>query len=238
MPTSTTFSAAFLKHLAILTMLIDHIGVVLLPDVLWLRGVGRLSFIIFAFLLAEGAAHTRSRLKYGLRLFALALISQMPFSMAKYGETLVFDDLNVFFLLASAVAMLCVFDLVKGQQFEYIYKVLIVVAFALVGNSLNIEYDFYGYALVACFYEFRGDNAKTLISVAAVTVIALQFFHIVVDGWQVSRAIAYTVMESIGLISMIFIWNYSGEKGRQIHKAFYYFFYPVHLMILVIIKML
>ena len=236
MTPSATFNSAHIKHIALVTMLIDHIGVVLLPDVPLLRMIGRLSFILFTFLLAEGARHTRSRLKYGLRLFALALISQVPYSMAKYGETLVFDDLNVFFLLASSVAMIQVMDLVKGQRFEYIYKVLIVAAFSIAGYNLNIEYDFYGYALVACFYQWHGDKGSILVAVTAVTIALLPLFLIFVDGMKIPRAVFYSLHEAIGLISLVFILNYNGEKGRQIHKAFYYFFYPAHLILLIIIK--
>ena len=238
MTPSATFNSAHIKHIALVTMLIDHIGVVLLPDVPLLRLIGRLSFILFVFLLAEGALHTRSRLKYGLRLFALALISQVPYSMAKYGETLVFDDLNVFFLLASSVVMIGVIDLVKGVRFEYLYKVLIVAAFSIAGYNLNIEYDFYGYALVACFYQWHSQKGDILVAVTAVTIALLPLFRIFVDGWEPARAVFYSLFESIGLISLVFILNYNGEKGRQIHKFFYYFFYPVHLYILVLIKML
>lgn len=238
MTPSTTFSGAFLKHLALITMLIDHIGYVLLPDVMLLRYIGRLSFIIFAFLIAEGALHTRSRLKYCSRLLAVAIISQPIYSYVKHGDALYFKDLNVFFLLASAVVMLSVIDYVKGWRYEYIWKIVIVAMASLASRCLHIEYDFYGYALVACFYEFRGNQRNILIGALLITVALLPLWKICVFRWDVVNAVNYTLFESIGLISLFFILNYNGEKGGQIHKAFYYFFYPVHLSILILIKLL
>jgi len=235
---NTTFSAAYLKHLALITMLIDHIGYVLLPDVMLLRYIGRLSFIIFAFLIAEGALHTRSRLKYCARLLAVAIISQPIYSYAKHSDAFVLKDLNVFFLLASAVMMLSAIDYVKGWRFEYICKIVILGVFSLAGRCLHIEYDFYGYALAACFYEFRGNKGNILIAATLITVALLPLWKILLFRWDIVNAVDYTLIESVGLISLFFILNYNGEKGGQIHKAFYYFFYPVHLSILILIKLL
>ena len=62
-------------------MLIDHVGLLFFPgDPLW-RLVGRISFPLFAFLIAEGYRHSRDREAYAFRLGLLALISQMPFML-------------------------------------------------------------------------------------------------------------------------------------------------------------
>ena len=50
-----------LKWIAIIAMVIDHIGAVLYPGELPLRVIGRLSFPIFCFLLTEGFCHTHDR---------------------------------------------------------------------------------------------------------------------------------------------------------------------------------
>ena len=50
-----------LKLIAMLSMLIDHVGMLLFPGVRVLRIIGRLAFPIFAYMIAEGCAHTRSR---------------------------------------------------------------------------------------------------------------------------------------------------------------------------------
>lgn len=232
----TSFSGAFLKHFAIFTMVVDHIGAVLFPDMLFFRCIGRLSFIIFCFLLAEGAVYTRNRPKYALRLLLLALLSMIPFSYARFGVWLSFDALNVFFVLSSSVMMLSLFDLCKNKPFEYLYKVLIVIVFGIVGHLVCFEYSFYGYALVACFYQFRGNNVAIGCTTTAVTLVALPLFKIFVESQSVETTLNFSVFESIGLISLVFIFSYNGERGKQLPKWFYYLFYPVHLTILDIIK--
>ncbi len=88
---------------AALTMLVDHIGLIFFPDRIWLRAVGRLSFPLFAFGIAEGVAHTRSFPRYLGRILLAALVSQPVYQLA-FGRT----DGNPLFMLAwGALAVLC-----------------------------------------------------------------------------------------------------------------------------------
>ena len=61
-------SQEWLKLTACATMLVDHVGAVLLPQYIWLRVLGRIAFPIYCFLLAEGIHYTKNPKKYGLRL--------------------------------------------------------------------------------------------------------------------------------------------------------------------------
>jgi hypothetical protein len=81
-----------LKIVGILIMIIDHVGMLLFPQIIVLRVIGRLAFPIFAYYLTEGYAHTSNFGKYLFRLFAFAILAQFPFYLAT-GTT----RLNVFF---------------------------------------------------------------------------------------------------------------------------------------------
>ena len=91
-------SGSVLKLIAIILMLIDHTGVMILynypattatlfsfggVDYSWyriFRDVGRAAFPIFCFLLVEGFLHTHDRKKYGLNLLLFACISEIPWN--------------------------------------------------------------------------------------------------------------------------------------------------------------
>ena len=92
-------------------MVIDHAAVGLIEQselasgAAWslcgtaMRLVGRVAFPLFAFMIAEGAAHTRDRRWYALRLLLLAVISEIPFDLVAGGTWLFPADQNTVFTL-------------------------------------------------------------------------------------------------------------------------------------------
>lgn len=82
-------SAFALKLVALISMFIDHSAFVLYMHnfmneniYILLRGIGRLAFPIYCFLLVNGFMHTSNRLRYVSRLMLFAVISQIPFALA------------------------------------------------------------------------------------------------------------------------------------------------------------
>lgn len=78
-----------LKIIAVVSMLIDHLGYFLLSRGLVgyelytaMRSVGRLAFPIYAFLLVNGFDKTSDRRRYLSRLVLFAAVSQVPFTLA------------------------------------------------------------------------------------------------------------------------------------------------------------
>ena len=94
-----------LKWIAIVTMLIDHIGAVLFPGEMILRYVGRISFPIFCFLLTEGVRYTRDIRMYMLRLGGFAILSEIPYDLAFHGRVVDPRYQNVFFTLLLGVIL-------------------------------------------------------------------------------------------------------------------------------------
>ena len=78
------FLSAFeLKILACLFMLIDHVGVVLLVQYEWMRIVGRLSYPLFAFFIAEGCRYTKNKRRRFLSVFVLGVICEIVFVVSQ-----------------------------------------------------------------------------------------------------------------------------------------------------------
>ena len=94
-----------LKMIAIISMLVDHIGHIFFPEVMIFRIVGRIAFPIFAYVLAEGIYYTKDITKYMMRLGIFALLSEIPYDLAIMGSMLEFSHQNVFFTLFFAVLM-------------------------------------------------------------------------------------------------------------------------------------
>lgn len=110
-----------LKLIALTTMFIDHIGAVFFPQVTLLRVIGRISFPLYAFLIAEGCRYTRDRGKYALGLGVFALISEIPYDLALHPEFLenglwgrnFFFQTNIFYTMFFAVASVHIFEVLR-----------------------------------------------------------------------------------------------------------------------------
>ena len=75
-------SASQLKKIALITMILDHMGLLLFPQTQIFRIIGRISFPIYAFLIAEGCRYTKNKYKYLLKIgitFILQFIKPLVF---------------------------------------------------------------------------------------------------------------------------------------------------------------
>lgn len=206
-------SAFTLKMIAIVAMLIDHIGAVLFPQVELLRIIGRIAFPIFAYTLVEGFLHTRDVKKYMLRLGILALISEIPFDLAFYGIPFAFVHQNVFFTLFLGVLMLYLTVITPKD----IRKALCVFAMILLADYLRTDYGSWGLLMILCYYEFRERKWLKYGGVAAINMLAMGYSQVYAP------------------LALIPIELYNGKEGLKC-KTFFYGFYPVHLIVLYIIS--
>lgn len=204
-----------LKMIAIVTMLIDHIGFVLLPQYEILRIIGRISFPIFAYTLVEGFIHTRDVKKYLIRLGTLALISEIPFDMAFFGGPLVLSHQNVFFTLFLGILML----LVLNRTSNVIYRTLGVLGTMLLADFLCTDYGWLGLLMILWYYVFRDKKWIKYAGIAAINIFLM----------------GYT--QAYAPLALIPIAMHNGEQGIKC-KKFFYGFYPVHLVVLYLLNLI
>lgn len=214
-----------LKVIAILTMLIDHIGAVLFPELIVLRMIGRLAFPIFAYLLVEGYFHTRDVKKYLIRLGAFALISEVPFDLAFFGEAFYFGYQNIFFTLS--LALVGIWMLETYKESKPVDGGLIFVGLCIGSILLRTDYSIIGMLTMFLFYHYRSRKGKALYSVGMLHFIV----GLLSAGFLAGTFNLQGMLQSLAALSMVLIWFYNGQKGRSL-KYFFYAFYPVHLTVL------
>ena len=142
-------SAFTLKLIALVTMIIDHVGAIFFPQFIWLRYIGRLSMPIYAFLLVQGYMHTRNFNRYALRMGIFALLSEVPYDLLFQGTWLEFQRQNILFTFLTAL---------------FVMKLLDASA-----NFLHFSYGVYGVLTVLCFYLFQKYRGIDAVAFAALT---------------------------------------------------------------------
>lgn len=225
-----------------------------------LRAIGRQAFPIFCFFLVEGFFHTRSKPKYFLRLVIFALISQFPFQKCVFPRT---ESLrpNVIFTLAIGFLAIWIIDemwkifmsdwaekffakatdqkdeaerdagqtadaeesesgifaspLVRAAIF-LIISVSVVIGFGSLAKEIHTDYRYGGVIVIIIMYCLRKYRFMSL------------FVSWIWLSW-------YNSTEIYSLPAFMMLACYNGERGKQ-NKYFFYFFYPVHLLLIWLVR--
>ena len=237
------FSRNFLLVVAMVSMLIDHIGFTLIRNGKlygydltlyenaisleqasgWLtlyrvcRMIGRISFPIYAFLIVEGFRKTSNIFKYILRILLLALISEIPFDLMVFNELPYSVDClevqNVLFTYFVGLLMLLA---IKAINFLPMFLSCVPAILAtIICYFLKTDYWLEGIMLIYVYYIFRHDlNVKCLFVLLITFFMTLERYY------------------GIGVLSVFFIYFYDGQKGYLDFKRLHYIFYPLHMLVL------
>jgi hypothetical protein len=216
-------SGAVLKWIAIITMIIDHFAVAIywnLPERSYMvydvmRKIGRISFPIYCFLLVEGFFHTRNLKKYILNCLIFALLSEIPFDLAVHGKFVYIYGQNVYFTLVLGLIAIGVLDKFKYKyDTKYLfYRLVVIAAFAWLGQVLEVDYHWKGILFIIMFYYCYNIEKwrRNIIGIVA---------------------FAYEITAPLAFIP---IQLYNGTRGKQ-NKYLFYAIYPVHLLIFGLVR--
>lgn len=218
-------SSAVLQWIAVVTMVIDHIGFAFFPQHIFLRAIGRVSYPIFAFLLAQGFSLTSNRRKYALRLAVFALLSEIPFQLFSYGRLVPEAPVkNILFTMLIAFGAMW---LVKKGGW-YLLGAAVLAAGAEV---LGCSYGAYGVMLTVCFYLCSrermqsgelcpGSRERVLVALA---LLCCTLADCIISG-------SYFQMTAVFAAFPLAL--YTGEQGKRMPRYFLYIFYPLHILAL------
>lgn len=234
-----------LKLIATVTMLIDHIGAILVYAIYlsaWNEGnyelsnlmariykpmriIGRIAFPIYCFLLVEGFHYTRDIRKYVARLAIGMVLSEIPFDLALSGR-IDWSSSSVMVTMLLGCLMMAGMKSLSG-----FWQLLAIPPFYGIAELLDTDYGGRGILLIAMLALTKGLPHEKLLRTVGF-VICLWF------GATVQVGSVEIPMELFGLIGLIPMLLYDGKKlthNKWIQWSFY-LFYPVHLLVLWIIE--
>lgn len=192
----------FFKLIAVLTMLIDHAGAILFPEYEILRALGRISFITFAFVLV----HNYKYFSKDSLMFKKRLFWFALISQVPF--IYAFNDyhLNIFFSFLLSIILI---ELLSGKRY-----ILFVFLLPL---SLLVNYSILGVLFMVILYF---SNFKKFGNVILLVILAA----------LINYSKIYSLISGITIIMLIY-GNFEIQI-RALSKYFYYWFYPVHLILL------
>lgn len=196
-----------IEVIAMLSMMVDHIGVVFFPDLPFFRVIGRFAFPLYAWGIVQGYYHTRNLKNYQRRLVWLAVISQIPFSLIAGFR------LNVIFTFLICLLILQVLESKKNIKYVYI------IGLALFAHFFS-DYGAYAIALVFIYKIFKGYSIVAAHLMLDIVVVFL-------FGW---------FLQPFSVLATLIILNKDKLRKVKLNKFFYRSFYPAHLMLLWIIS--
>ncbi len=226
-----------LKIIAAVFMVCDHMGVILFPKVAILRIIGRLSFPIFAYLIAEGAKHTKNKLRHFLTMFSFAAVIQIVYFI--YDRSL---EMSVLVTFTLSLIIIYALDALKAEIFALNvrwYGILLTsllfvgsVALALfLDRTVDLDYSFSGCLLPVFPSVFNAPKTDRPTEVFDKLDQKLPRILMTASG-ILMLSFDYGGLQFFSLLTIPLLLLYSEKRGKYNMKYFFYVFYPLHLVLL------
>lgn len=210
-----------LKIIALIAMTVDHVGLILLDGFLPFRIVGRLAFPIFAYMIAEGCRHTRSRTRYFLTVFGTGALCQIGLYIATRSL-----HMNVLLTFSLSILLIYALDFARRKPrlgailslgtLILIFLLSYILPELLPHTDFAFDYRFTGILLAPLIY--LGPTRLWRLGLCAVGLIPL---CLQIGGIQWASALA-----------LIPLALYNEKPGKYRLKALFYLYYPLHLAVI------
>ncbi len=237
-------SSMSLHIMAMVFMLCDHLWGTIVPGNDWLTCIGRISFPIFAFMIVEGYFHTGNLKKYVGRLLLFAVLSEIPFNLTMGSRWFYPIHQNVLWSFLISLGLIHWNEKVKATRkiWKQVFVGCVTVLLGYIIGLVTMA-DFYhaGILTVLVFYFFRQKKWWSYIC----QLLGLWYINMeMLGGFSYELHLGgetyFIVRQGFALLALIPIWLYRGKQGyhNKLLQYAYYAFYPLHLLILGVIKIL
>lgn len=218
---SKGLSSFQLSLIAVVSMTVDHIAAVFVTDpalYFAMRAVGRLAFMIFAFIISQSVQKSSSIKRFCMRLLVFAAISEPIFDFAFYGSLHFKYHQNIFFTLLAGV--ICCAAMKHGKAVSAAAVALAVI----IAEWLCFDYGGAGVLLIIAFYLLDKKYAALIGAVISLSFVA--------NGDALFELFMIAAAPLINL--------YNGKRGGMsapyFRKWFFYLYYPAHLLIIGVVR--
>lgn len=201
-----------IKIIAFVTMLLDHIGLVYFPGISLFRILGRLSFPLFAWGIANGYRKTNNIKAYGMRLLILGLLSQLPYYLLFHT-----GYLNICFTLLIGLLVIALYESSLSIGLK-LMGLMIAIAFTY---YIPFEYSFYGLLTILLFHIFW-NKGSIIYYQGVLTIVAI-------------LVLKFDPMQLVSILSVLIVLVFQNHYIK-LKKWIQYGFYPIHLVILLLLK--
>ena len=217
-----------LKIIALITMTVDHIGVIFFPRIMAFRIIGRISMPIYAYMIAEGCRYTKNKLRYFLTVFSLALICQIAYYVNN-------KSLEMTTLVSYSFSMLLIYLINWAMKSKKYYAIILTISsFLLVGflyyilpkiiPNFSFNYGVFCVTLPIGIYLAKGKWIKLLACGIGLVLIVLDNIEVPLQWWS--------------LVALVPLALCNGERGKLRIKYLFYLYFPLHFVVLYGIKLL
>lgn len=232
-----------IKYMAMAAMLLNHIANVFLTSGTLLFeifvDIGYFTAITMCYFLVEGYRYTHSRKKYKRRLLLFAVISQIPYNLALSGDSvLVFTGFNMLFTLYLCFLIIETMDQMPSGPVKAVTLIFLILLTSV------CDWALFAPVFTILFYLWSGSRKKMM---GAYGIAALLFFGANFASLQgiypPLEALLYSLGACVGILlsGVVILCFYSGEQrshGGFWSKWFFYIFYPAHLLVLGVLRLL
>ena len=208
----------------------------------WLESFGWTSFSMFAFLLAEGVAHTTDKVLYFRRFLLFAIISEIIFDYMRVRKFIYWPISSAMATLFTGFIILLILSYVKKRFENLVLDMILIAVLGYIAyrftNYYNFEFGGFGIVIILMFYVARQVSYPKLLQLIVIFYISFYLtknvvLYVTIFGLQYPIA-----PELYSLLSLPIIWMYDDERGPNMLwiQILQYLVYPFTLAVMLFFR--